>query len=232
MNAEKVILWDFDGTLGGRPREWRGCLMEILDRHEPGHNVDVEEIRSYLRDGFPWHRPDVAHPELSTTDAWWAHVEPLLVRSYEGVRIEPERARVLGRLAREHYVDARQWTLFDDTLTALRLLQERGWSHIILSNHVPELRTIVEHLGLNDLVDEVVNSAETGYEKPHPGAFDHARRAAGNPEQLWMVGDNPHADVDGAEAAGIPAILISRKGHANRTAPRTVRTLTEVGGWL
>jgi phosphoglycolate phosphatase-like HAD superfamily hydrolase len=31
---EKVVLWDFDGTLVHRPGTWRGCLIETLDLHE------------------------------------------------------------------------------------------------------------------------------------------------------------------------------------------------------
>lgn len=55
-----------------------------------------------------------------------------------------------------------------------------------------------------------MNSAKTGYEKPHSEAFVLARRIAGDPATIWMVGDNPRADVAGAEAAGIPAILVRR----------------------
>lgn len=213
--------------------EWRGCLMETLDQHEPGHSVDVEVLRPYLRSGFPWHLHDVPHPELSDPDSWWAHVEPLLIRGYEGVGISPGRARVLGRLAHERYVEPRRWSLFDDTLPALNDLRERGWRHIILSNHVPELGQIVRHLGLARLVDAVVNSAETGYEKPHPEAFAQAKRAAGEPDEIWMVGDNPHADVEGAEAVGIPGILVRRDGSPAEThAARTVRSLEEVAEWL
>ena len=38
--------------------------------------------------------------------------------------------------------------------------------------------------------------------------FALARRECGNPRVTWMVGDNPIADVRGAEAVGIPAVLV------------------------
>lgn len=66
-------------------------------------------------------------------------------------------------------------------------------------------------MGLAELVDVVHTSATTGYEKPHPEAFRHALCANGNPDEVWMVGDNPTADVAGAEAAGIRAILVRTK---------------------
>jgi putative hydrolase of the HAD superfamily len=88
----------------------------------------------------------------------------------------------------------------------------------VLSNHVPELSTLVEQLGLGGLVERVFSSAATGYEKPHPEAFRLALRAFGDPVRRWMVGDNPTADVAGAEAIGIPAILVRTNGTARRTA--------------
>ena len=36
------------------------------------------------------------------------------------------------------------------------------------------------------------------------------REVAGKPTELWMVGDNPQADVIGAEQVGIPVILVRR----------------------
>ena len=75
------------------------------------------------------------------------------------------------------------------------------------------------HLGLDALVDVVWSSAVTGYDKPHPEAFRRALAELGWPSTVWMVGDNPRADVDGAEAVGIPAILIRRDGPAKRRAP-------------
>jgi len=40
------------------------------------------------------------------------------------------------------------------------------------------------------------------------------------PTSVWMIGDNPVADVAGAEAVGIPAILVrTRSDGAARSAP-------------
>jgi HAD superfamily hydrolase (TIGR01549 family) len=204
----RAIVWDFDGTLAELPGMWRGTLKEVLDEHEPGHRVTRELLAPHLRNGFPWDSPDVPHPELAEADAWWAHVELLLRRAYEAVGLAPARARELGAHVRARYVDVRRWRLFDDTLPVLGALRAHGWRHVILSNHVPELRQLVSALGLAPLVEAVVNSAETGYEKPHPEAFAAARRAVGGVDELWMVGDNPRADLDGAARAGIPAILV------------------------
>ncbi|WP_230424308.1 HAD hydrolase-like protein [Streptomyces radicis] len=69
---------------------------------------------------------------------------------------------------------------------------------------------ILGHLDVAPRLRTVVNSAVTGFEKPHPRAFAATRAAAGSSGRLWMVGDNPRADAAGANAAGIDAICVSR----------------------
>ena len=124
-----------------------------------------------------------------------------------------ERAVKLAAQVRAVYVEPSAWRLFDGVLPTLDRLSGAGWRHMIVSNHVPELADIVQHLGLGQHVQAVINSAETGYEKPHSQAFALALQAIGNWTKVVMIGDSFAADVQGAAAAGIPAILV-RKTHA------------------
>ena len=71
MHVQKLILWDFDGTLADCPGLWRGAVMGVLDKHESGHNVQMEQIRPFLRDGFLWHKPEETHCQINNADAWW-----------------------------------------------------------------------------------------------------------------------------------------------------------------
>jgi putative hydrolase of the HAD superfamily len=130
--------------------------------------------------------------------------------AYEAAGYTPARALELADVARRLYVDPNVgWALFDDTLPALERLTQAGWTHAILSNHVPELRAMVAGLGLEDVVAFISCSAETGYEKPHEQAFASVLDSL-RPDEAWMVGDNVVADVLGAEAVGIPAVLVRR----------------------
>ena len=91
---------------------------------------------------------------------------------------------------------------------------------MILSNHVPELPALVDALGLSALVDRVFSSAATGFEKPNPRAFEIALHECGSPGEVWMIGDNPVADMDGARSVGIPGILVrSDTPNGCRNAP-------------
>lgn len=208
QQGPSTILWDFEGTLAERPGMWSGTLMQILDENEPYHSIQIEQIRPYMRQGFPWHQPDVPHPELSDPAAWWTMVESIFVRTYQALGLSRQRAIELSRMAHERMIDPRGFRLYDDTLAVLEYLAARGWNHIILSNHVPELAQIVSGIGLDRLIKKCISSAIIGYEKPHPEAFRIALTAAKNPANVWMIGDNPVADVAGAEAVGIPAILV------------------------
>ena len=151
--------------------------------------------------------------DLCEPDAWWTALDPLLGRAFSVGGVEAGRHDDLARAFRARFVDATVgWTLFTDTRPALQATADAGWRNVILSNHVPELPALVGALGLDDLVETVFTSAAIGYDKPHPEAFRHALRASGDPERRWMVGDNPVADVAGAQALGIPAVLIRTEG--------------------
>ncbi len=88
---------------------------------------------------------------------------------------------------------------------------------------MPELRQIVSALGLDEVVAFLSCSAETGYEKPHAQAFASVLDVL-RPAEAWMAGDNVVADVLGAEAVGLPAVLVRRPD------PRAARYADSLGG--
>jgi len=204
----KYLIWDFDGTLGYREGGmWTLTLLEIIRQAMPALDVTTDQLRGLLR-GYPWHTPERPHPELSTADAWWAALDPLFTSALTGIGVPEPLIGGMIRAFRPAYTDLSRWRLFPDTLPALQQLSAGGWQHVVLTNHVPELPAILDHLGLTPHVAALFNSAQTGYEKPHPQAFRNVLDWAVAPEAVWMIGDNPKADVAGAEAAGIPAILV------------------------
>lgn len=211
IGTPRVVLWDFDGTLGHRRHgTWAECLLEILDRQQPGHSWTFDEIFKALATGFPWHDCDTPHPHLTPPARWWAHITDVITTALTGLHMPGNAAATAAQAVRATYTDTTAWSLYPQALSALDSLSARGWSHILLSNHVPELPTILDALGLSARFRTVINSAATGYEKPHPQAFTHARRASGARGRMWMIGDNPHADIAGANAVGLDAIWVRR----------------------
>ena len=179
-----------------------------------------DEIRPLLQSGYPWHTPEIPHPELDSPAKWWDRVGKVITQAYVALGCSRSLAEELAAEVRDGYTDAAGYVVYDDSVPTLRELTRRGWRHFILSNHVPELPEIVTALGLRPLVEEVITSATVGYEKPNPEIFRLALDMAGNPAAAWMVGDNVVADVMGAEAAGIRAILVrDRDERAKRYSP-------------
>ncbi len=229
MTITKAIIWDFDGTLGYREGgSWSGTLKDILDSDEPGNDITREQIRSHLWTGFPWQNWESPHPHLHDPDVWWESVLPLLARAYCGAGLDAARAEVLSRRFRAIYLDLERWRVFEDTLSTLETLSARGWRHVLLSNHVPELRAILHRIGLDAHLTFIFNSAETGYEKPHRRAFEMALAAVPDAKTLWMVGDNFAADVQGAAAFGIPGILVHREHPDARYVCATLEEASKI----
>ncbi len=216
MPTRRMLLWDFDGTLGYRPGMWSQALFDVLREHDPTCTATREDIRPFIREGFPWHQSHIPHVEWATPEQWWEEIEALLTRAYVGIGCSLPVARHLASLAHHKYLDKSHWFLYEDVIPTLKALSDLGWEHAILSNHVPELSEIIDSIGLTPHMRVVFSSALTGYDKPHPQAFLQALDVLGHPQIVWMIGDNIEADILGAQAVGIPAILV-RKEHPRAT---------------
>ncbi len=219
--SSPVVLWDFDETLAFRPGRWSGLLMEILDELAPGHGVTLDAVRRGLKHGFPWHTPEESHHHLNEPEAWWISTRALLSGAVHQAGLAVEEAEQIAVAAANRYRDPTVgWSLFPDTVEALATVQAVKWRNAVLSNHIPELADLVSGLGLGDYIDSTFSSALTGYEKPHPEAYQHAIRSLGHPTTVWMIGDSVRADVNGAEAVGIPAVLVhSEDPDVTRSTP-------------
>jgi putative hydrolase of the HAD superfamily len=205
---------------------WSGTLVEVLKREIPGHPVTLQDIRPWMQTGFPWNHAEDPHSPLRSADEWWEDRLPMFENAFQrGAGLSPEIARKLARLVRAAYLHPDAWRLFDDALPCLHTLRSDGWRHVILSNHVPELSTLIEALGLTRLIDQVFNSAETGFEKPHPEAFRMVLNSIQDATEIWMVGDSVSADIHGARSAGLPCILV-RSQHSQAT--HCCETLAEI----
>jgi putative hydrolase of the HAD superfamily len=78
-------------------------------------------------------------------------------------------------------------------------------------------------------VDAVVISAELGVAKPDPAIFNAAlERLGAVAGDALHVGDSIEADVEGARAAGIEAVLVARDGAGAPAGVRAVASLDEL----
>src|SRR6185295_5575309 len=144
----------------------------------------------FVQTGFPWHEPHRAREPNVHPDEWWRALHPVFLKAYcDGGRFDDAQAQRFCAKVREAYVNPARWSLFEDVIPCLTALSADGWRHVILSNHVPELRGIVQALGIALHFDAIFNSAETGVEKPNPRAFRNVLATLGETKQVWVIGD-------------------------------------------
>jgi putative hydrolase of the HAD superfamily len=215
----RVVFWDFDGTLAHREGLWSATLESALRLVAPGLGVTATALRPELSVGLPWHTPDETVPPRTPAE-WWSAQRPLFLRAFARAGV-PEQiaARAVAEIPTEYYRPG-AWALADGAEAALQVAGAAGYRNAILSNHAPELPILVDALGLGPLVDRTITSAAVGAEKPNPLIFRHALDAMSAGPDVWMVGDNPVADVEGAEALGIRAILVTPEHGLAEAAAR------------
>jgi putative hydrolase of the HAD superfamily len=209
--TNKVIIWDFDGTLALHKGLWSGTMLAALDMSFDTHNVTIDSIKPYLQSGFPWHEPYKAHPELSTPSAWWSKMERYFENIYYDLGFDRNNSIMLARRTHDIYIDENRYSVFPGTINTLSNLKNLGWTNVILSNHVPELPDIVDKLGFSEVVEACFTSAAIGYEKPNTKSFQYVIDYFHYPDFCVMIGDSISADIKGANSAGIQAILLYTK---------------------
>lgn len=214
MKADRpLIIWDFDGTLAYREGGmWSATLAEVVNAS--GYctrQLLPSDFTPYLSQGFPWHQPFAPHTHITDPDHWWAELGTVFEQAiYKATGTGTiDMSRLLPQI-RRLYIDPSHWRVFPDVVPCLHALSADGWSHQILSNHVPELESLVGALGIKHHFDAVWTSASLGYEKPHPAAYTAA--LGGSPAAAsWMIGDSIQADVLGAAKHGLRAVLVRSK---------------------
>ena len=122
-----------------------------------------------------------------------------------------------------------------DAAATLRALRDRGLRVGLCSNapyHAPTLRDQLEHVGLAPLLDSVTLSSDAGRRKPAPELFLQAAAHLGTAlADTVHVGDRLREDVEGAHAAGLRAVWLTRRaipGGGNGGADAVIHRLTEL----
>lgn len=104
--------------------------------------------------------------------------------------------------------------VFPDVPSALQKLLDDGIKIAIVTNAWQPMWLRDAELIHHDLMQFFpeenlrISAADVGYLKPHPNIFNHALEQIGTkPENTLFVGDNPTADIGGAQKVGMRAIL-------------------------
>ena len=113
-----------------------------------------------------------------------------------------------------HRLAARCFVAFPETRPVLEELHRRGYRLGLVSNNTALIFHQLASLDLGRFFPVVTYSEEVGEEKPLNEVFAVALgRHGARAEQAVHVGDSPHADVVGAQRAGIRPVLVDRQGR-------------------
>jgi putative hydrolase of the HAD superfamily len=129
--------------------------------------------------------------------------------------VSPETADDLFQSLWDHFAQPRHWRVFPDVERSLATLQKSGLQLGIASNFDGRLLNIARELPELAPCSRIFVSSQLGFSKPDP-RFCRAIAAdlAAAPAEILLVGDDWTADIQGAAAAGWPAIWICRGGAA------------------
>ena len=223
-------------------------LYHTLVRYEPPR----EELQSKaLKDFGIEINPEVFRWPLVAADEF---IYQELARSPLGKRSEPDKMALWGQYQRivlkEAGIEAddklvlgllgkmlqtkMKLVLFDDAAPALSDLKNKGFILGLISNIDHDITSLLDELGLPSLLDVIVTSQDTGFNKPQPEIFQTALQQAGvQPAEAIYVGDQYQVDVVGANRAGMKGMLLDRNGYFEEVTdcPR-VQSLTEIVEYL
>jgi len=210
--AVRAVTLDAAGTLFDVAEPVGATYARLAAAH--GIAVDPAAIERGFRTAFA-SAPPLAFPGASPVRladherAWWY----TLVRAAFGhAAAAPAFDAVFADLY-AHYARPAAWRLHPDVPDALAALRAHGMRLGIVSNFDGRLPALVAGLGLAPLVDVVTHSSQVGAAKPDARIFLAALGRLGvAPGEALHVGDDPRADVEGARAAGLAAVLIARRG--------------------
>jgi putative hydrolase of the HAD superfamily len=222
----KAIFFDAAGTLFRVHGSVGAAYANVAARH--GVAVSAAEIaprfRAAFRDMPPLCFPGVPAAELPQRErAWWKRV---VTATFAGCQFGDFDAFFHDLF--EHFACADAWELFPDVQPALTELKGRGLRLGVVSNFDGRLTAVCAGLGIARCFATIVMSGRVGHAKPDPRIFAIALRRLGvAATEAVHVGDSETDDVEGAQAAGLRAVLIQR-GSGAGDLPNRVRDLREL----
>jgi putative hydrolase of the HAD superfamily len=145
-------------------------------------------------------------------------------------KIGLEQAGGIARIVYQRYWGLeRELRLFPDVEPTLTRLREAGYKLGLITNVTNDPTKDIERILLREHFDLVIASCLVGFEKPSPRIFELAMEGLSiGAGEAAHVGDQYLADVKGAEAAGIKAILLDRYDLQRGRHPLRITSLHDL----
>ena len=232
-NGFQAVFFDLDGTLRVNDPPALDTFYRIAS--ELGFETDAE----LRRVGERWVNEYWADSELLKEDLtrfgdyrdnaafWenhaWRHLRQIgaqedLARSVAGV---------LTSRMREEYQPRDM--VPDTVFPTLQTIKDSGLRLGLVSNRSNPMNELVDELELSPYFDIILAAGEVGWYKPDPRLLEYAAtQIEADPAASVYIGDNYHADVMGARAAGMLPVLIDPRGIYEQADCLVIRDIGEV----
>lgn len=216
----KGILFDFDDTLidwSEVDLEWRDIESSRLSKVHEYINRDVQPFEVLLSDLITAYMNN-------TRDAWAEGRSTLRAPNMPEVLMSTltDLGVAHDKLKQDDLLTAYDWGtvpgtfVFPDVPPVLEELIANNIKIGIVTNASQPMAMrdaeLVSHKLMDYFPDCRLSAADAGYLKPHPRIFEYALNVMGtSADETVFIGDNPVADIAGAQAAGMRAILRVKK---------------------
>jgi putative hydrolase of the HAD superfamily len=194
----KAVIFDFDHTLYDRDATY--------DKMVPGVCRDLD---AYINKSLPYEeilkRMKQADKDGAYPHGWPAVYEEKV--AHDVFSVAPDYKTYMKAIRTHHPISI---TLFDDTLSTLTSLREKGFKLGMLTNGGKQSqRDKLQNTPLAPYFDKILIGGDLPEEKPHASAY-HAICEALDvaPAEAIYVGDHPYNDVQGSKNAGLVSVWI------------------------
>lgn len=219
----KAVIFDMDDTLvdwSQRTLDWVSHESKHLERifeyvtHEvhpiSGEAVFFDAVRRASREAWMEAERGLRAPRYGDS----------IHKALVALGVPPDRINVEACLKASNWQVVSGVRAFPDALEILPLLVSHGIDIGMITNSSLPMwmrDRELDALGLLPFFGDCrLTAADAGYIKPHPAVFEAAlERIHAQPGEVVFVGDNPEADVAGAQAVGMRGVL----RIAGRTPP-------------
>lgn len=205
----RVVFLDLGDTLLRAHPSWAGVYR--LGLADAGIEIDESELERALADATHAGGRALEGPFEASEEASFERIKQFdaAVLAQLG---HPDLPDEVFRAIEAAFMLRSAWHVFPDVLPAVEALRAARIRLAVISNWLWGGPELLHDLELARHFESLVISARVGYNKPHPGIFEHALRImAVQPADAMHVGDSYRADVVGARGAGIRPVLIDRR---------------------
>lgn len=212
MSVEAVG-FDFFGTLVDAKADVNDCISSMSSHlHSCGFGFNNNDFLESYRATVQEYRTKRNDGLREVNNRTWVH-DTLKKMGYDIKETDPVLFSTV-----ERYFDIWQLSIFPEVYEALERISQ-GYRIGLVSNFTDSgfLLRSLKQFGIENYFETIVVSDTIGWRKPHPRIFQNFLDSMNvEAEEAVYVGDNPEADIKGAQNAGIIAVLISRQGDEGR----------------